>query len=136
MTQEQEDEGKNGNLAFEAFKHLTTLSAGSIVVIGTFLSDIFPKDEQGNLLVDSRSKFLIAASFIFFGLSLAASAYSMYWFASRDVPSWFRSTFVKRLIGERRYTRMLSFLMPSAGAYFFFGLVCFGVAVLVHLFSV
>jgi len=128
MTQPPEDKEKNQNLAFEAFKHLTTLNAGSIVLIGTFLKDIFPENDQGLLM-----KWLIALSFIFFGLSLAASAYSMYWFASRDVPSWFRSTFIEGLIGERTFKWMLSFLMPSAGAYFFFGLVCFGVAVLMNL---
>ena len=36
-------------LGFEWMKQLTTLSAGSIVVIGTFLSNIFPTDKQGAL---------------------------------------------------------------------------------------
>jgi hypothetical protein len=41
-------------LGFEWMKQLTTLSAGSIVVIGTFLSNIFPTDNQGTLTVDYR----------------------------------------------------------------------------------
>jgi len=35
-------------LGFEVAKQLTTLNAGSIVVIGTFLSNIFPTDKTGN----------------------------------------------------------------------------------------
>jgi hypothetical protein len=143
MTQTQEDGGvpqgqgdgeKSQDLTFDAFKHLTTLNTGSIVLIGTFLRDIFPKDNQGNLLVDTGSKLLIATSFLLFGLSLAASAYSMYWVATPNVPSWFSRKSKELLYGsEENYERMLSFLMLSAGTFFFFGLVCFGVAVLTNL---
>src|SRR5215211_9050759 len=42
----------NEALGFEIFKHLTTLNAGSIVLIGTFLGDIFPHDKHGNLTID------------------------------------------------------------------------------------
>ena len=64
---------------FEVVKQLTTLSAGSIVLIGTFIKDIFPRDAHtGALAVDSISKGLIISSFILFGLSLVASSVSMY----------------------------------------------------------
>jgi len=48
---ETQDLSESIKLAFEAAKHLTTLNAGSIVVIGTFLSMIFPTDSQGILMV-------------------------------------------------------------------------------------
>jgi len=134
VTQPPEDGEKGQVLAFEAFKHLTTLNAGSIVLIGTFLKDIFPKDNQGNLSVDTGSKLLIATSFLLFGLSLAASAYSMYWVATPNVPSWWRDKSMELAYRSKvNYERMLSFLMPLAGTFFFFGLVCFGVAVLANL---
>lgn len=49
--------------------YLTTLNAGSIVLIATFLRDIFPKTEGGVLDVALYVKLLIAASFLFFGIS-------------------------------------------------------------------
>jgi hypothetical protein len=55
-------------------KHLTTLSAGAIVLIATFLKDIFPQD------IGLVLKILIAASFIFFGLSLVSASFLMYHF--------------------------------------------------------
>jgi hypothetical protein len=60
------------NLGFESLKHLTTLNAGSIVLIATFLRDIFPHQISLGL------KFLVAGSFILFGLSLASAAFLIY----------------------------------------------------------
>ena len=64
-------------MSFETFKHLATLNAGAIVLIGTFLQGIFPS-QNGVLNVGLGVKLLIAASFVCFGLSLAATAYAMY----------------------------------------------------------
>jgi hypothetical protein len=44
------------NRNFETVKHLTTLSAGSVVLIGTFLQDIFPKTKGGELAVGLFTK--------------------------------------------------------------------------------
>jgi hypothetical protein len=62
-------------LGFEAMKQLTTLNAGSIVVIGTFLSNIFPTDRQGTLTVPLYIKILIGLAFVGFGASLLLSTY-------------------------------------------------------------
>src|SRR5215211_1743744 len=67
-------------LLFEASKQLTTLNAGSIVVIGTFLRDIFPT-EQGTLAVGPFIKGLIAASFVCFGVSLILATFIMLYFS-------------------------------------------------------
>ena len=67
-------------LLVDASKHLTTLNAGSIVVIGTFLKDIFPT-EQGTLAVGPFIKGLIAASFVCFGVSLILAAFIMLYFS-------------------------------------------------------
>src|SRR5215217_5943542 len=64
----------------DVIKQLTTLNAGSIVVIGTFLSDIFPT-EQGTLAVGPFLKGLIAASFVCFGVSLLLSTFLMSYFS-------------------------------------------------------
>jgi hypothetical protein len=63
-------------VAFETIKQLTTLNAGSIVVIGTFLKDIFPS-KNGSLDVGAGMKLLITLAFISFGLSLIVSSYAM-----------------------------------------------------------
>jgi hypothetical protein len=63
-------------VAFETTKQLTTLCAGSIVVIGTFLKDIFPS-KNGSLAVGVGMKLLITLAFISFGLSLIVSCYGM-----------------------------------------------------------
>jgi hypothetical protein len=63
-------------VAFETIKQLTTLCAGSIVVIGTFLKDIFPS-KNGTLDVGAGIKLLITLAFISFGLSLIVSSYAM-----------------------------------------------------------
>jgi hypothetical protein len=61
------------SLYFEATKHLTTLSSGSIVLIGIFLKDIFP-NEAGALTISLPLKILIALSFLTFAISLMLSA--------------------------------------------------------------
>ena len=63
-------------LAVESSKQLTTLNAGSIVIIGTFLKDIFPS-QQGTLIVGPFLKVLIALSFVCFGVSLVAASFAM-----------------------------------------------------------
>src|SRR5215217_2003623 len=64
-------------LGFEWMKQLTVLSAGSIVVIGTFLSNIFPTDKQGTLTMPCGIKLLIGLAFVSFGVSLIASVFAM-----------------------------------------------------------
>jgi hypothetical protein len=60
-------------LSHDTQKHLTTLTAGSIVLISTFLKDIFPKSKNGTLLIGMPIKVLIAVSFFCFGCSLLGS---------------------------------------------------------------
>ena len=61
----------------DADKHLTTLAAGSIVIIGTFIKDIFP-NENGTLTVGLGIKILIAAAFVFFGIALVFAVLGMF----------------------------------------------------------
>jgi hypothetical protein len=100
-------------LGFEAIKQLTTLNAGSIVVIGTFLSNIFPTDKQGALTVPLYIKVLIGAAFVWFGASLILSVLAMieYRFGSKAEPR---------------------FILPLTS--FTGGIICFGAAVLLNLF--
>jgi hypothetical protein len=66
------------SLPFETAKHLTTLTAGSIVLIGTFLKDIFPRDpETDTLALSAFSTKLVGAAFLLFGISLLTASYFM-----------------------------------------------------------
>jgi hypothetical protein len=73
-----EDVRESFKLAFEGVKHLTTLSAGSFVLIATFLKDIFPKGQDNTLALPLGDKVLVSASFLFFALSLVFSAFSLW----------------------------------------------------------
>src|SRR5215203_5259556 len=64
------------NVLLDQFKHLTTLSAGSIVLIATFLKDIFPRSDNGDLTMNLGLKLFIAASFVLLGISLISSVRS------------------------------------------------------------
>jgi len=117
-------------LHFENLKQLTTLNAGSIVVIGTFLKDIFPR-ENGTLDVSAGIKLLIALSFISFGVSLVLASYGMFQYARR---LWLfeRHGQITRLPPGLTLGRLLvRFLALPA---FSTGLICFGAAVLVNLY--
>jgi hypothetical protein len=125
------DRETDRTLGFEIFKHLTTLNAGSIVLIATFLGDIFPNDRQGNLTVDEAITDRIAAAFVLLGLSLLASTYSMYQFAHFETSL---SKWLKRHSNvENRFKEFLSLLRAFAGALFVLGLGFFGWAVLKNL---
>jgi hypothetical protein len=106
---------------FEAVKHLTTLNAGSIVIIGSFLSDIFPR-KGGILAVGLGIKILIAAAFLLFGLSLMLSVYAMYGL-SRHI-GWGHSMILEESVRVSTLP-LLSFVVA---------LLCFGLAVMLNLF--
>jgi len=115
--------------AVDLFKHLTTLNAGSIVVIGTFLKDIFPH-KDGTLAVGLGIKLWIAAAFILFGLSLVFATYFMTLF-STTLERWARSLDTEPPL----LPRSISLVARVAPFYcYVFGLVCFGAAVLINLF--
>src|SRR3712207_50085 len=65
-----------GARALDIYKHITTLSAGSIVLIGTFLKDIFPY-ESGTLAVSGGVRTTIVIAFALFGASLVTGALNM-----------------------------------------------------------
>jgi len=65
-------------MLFETTKQLTILSSGSIVVIGTFLSNIFPTDKHGILAIPNGIKLLIATAFVGFGGSLISATITMF----------------------------------------------------------
>jgi hypothetical protein len=114
--------------AIDNARHITTLNAGSIVLIGTFLKDIFPSKDE-TLAVGPGLKCLIAASFICFGLSLLTATLSMLLYTRA----------LQRVLVEedspasddpplRYYVRQAP--LPL----FAVGLVCFGAAVLLNLY--
>jgi hypothetical protein len=123
-------------LAFEVFKHLATLNAGSIVLIGTFLRGIFP-NEDGTLLVGRCIKVLIAGSFVSFGISLALAAFVMFRYAR------ILKDFLNAGLDTDQLTRAVDAAAGKVGfvsiwgglslALFTLGLFAFGGAVLLNL---
>ena len=57
-----EDAVRQGDAHFEVGKHITTLSAGATVLIGTFMKDIFPKTETGSLNLSNSAKLMLFIS--------------------------------------------------------------------------
>ena len=57
-----EDTVRQGEAHFEVGKHITTLSAGATVLIGTFMKDIFPKTETGSLNLSNSAKLMLFVS--------------------------------------------------------------------------
>jgi hypothetical protein len=74
------DVQKSIELGFDTAKQLTTLSAGSSVLIATFLKDIF-SDDAGDLAISAFETLLVGTSFICFGLTLLMSVAAMWLFA-------------------------------------------------------
>jgi len=115
-------------LGFEWMKQLTTLSAGSIVVIGTFLSNIFPTDKQGTLTIPLGIKLLIGAAFVGFGVSLIVSAIAM---------NTYRAILELFLRGDRPeeiYSPATRITISLPLPFFTGGVICFGAAVLLNMF--
>ena len=112
-----DDVRESFKLGFEAVKHLTTLSAGSFVLIATFLDGIFP-----NQLAEG-DKWLVALSFLFFAISLVISVYSL----------WRLATMVRsRRPYERKKPKIRGYIaIPSL--FYVFGLSFFGTAVLANV---
>jgi len=119
-------------LSFESMKQLTTLNAGSVLLIGTFLKDIFPS-KHGTLAIGPNIKLLIAMSFLCFGLSLGFAAYEMA-FYSRSLSKYQvylsggPAPTITPEIRWHSYTRKVP--MPL----FTVGLACFGLAVLLNFY--
>jgi hypothetical protein len=116
-------------LGSDTFKQLTTLNAGSIVVIGTFLKDIFP-NKDGTLAVGLGLKFLISAAFVLFGGSLIVAAYGNVRF-SHILETWARNPSRER---ELMHDVVSGRLKIAALVFFVLGIACFGTAVLINLF--
>jgi hypothetical protein len=123
------DVAETVRLGFEAMKQIATLSAGSIVVIGTFLSNIFPTDEQGALTVPLYTKLLIGAAFVGFGVSLFFSTRAMIRY--NNALETFLTTLGQRArVSSPGRRRLINLPLVS----FTVGLICFGTAVLLNLF--
>jgi hypothetical protein len=113
-----DDVRESFKLGFEAVKHLTTLSAGSFVLIATFLDRIFP-----NRLVKD-DKVLIALSFLCFAVSLVISVYSL----------WRLATMVRSRRSYERKKPKIRFNIVAPSLCYVFGLGFFGTAVLANVF--
>jgi hypothetical protein len=110
----------------ENYKHLTTLNAGSILLIGTFLKDIFPAPEQISLV----TKVLIAGAFLLFAISLVSSVWFMVIWANR----YFLIYPIRRSAQGMQREAPFSGLQTRAAWGFLLGLICFSLAVLMELF--
>lgn len=69
---------------FEINKQLTTLSAGSAVLIATFMKDIFPKTATGSLNLVGPAKVAIFLAFAAFFLATICAVLAMLPFINID----------------------------------------------------
>jgi hypothetical protein len=117
-------------LAFEAFKHLATLNAGAIVLIGTFLQGIFPS-KDGTLLVGPVVKVLIVLSFVCFGVSLGLAVLTM-----RRYTNLLRTYLLSLNLDHRsREDARVASIQAWTLFLFWLGLVAFGLAVVLNLYQ-
>ena len=74
--------GEGPRLFHDTFRHLTTLSTGSILLLATFVKDLFPVPEWS---------FLVGVSFGFLIVSIVSSVFMMaliaYYFGGGERPS-------------------------------------------------
>jgi hypothetical protein len=75
------DEARDSlKFGFESVKHLTTLSSGAIVLIGSFSKGVLPTTPSGQLsLHPSGLKWLLLVSFVLLLLSTILAAYTSFW---------------------------------------------------------
>jgi hypothetical protein len=118
------------NIGFEAIKQLITLNAGSILIIGTFLSDIFPTNADGTLAGPRYMAYLVGAAFVNFGLSLIVAVLAMFVYQSalvlyvEEEESFYENHVL-------RHISWVTILGPFG--FYAVGLICFGLAVLLNI---
>lgn len=77
-TSTTEDEKESIKLIFDTNKHITTLSAGSTLLLVTFMKDLLPTDAQGHLAVGRLELFFVVCSLACFGFVICLAAYTMH----------------------------------------------------------
>jgi len=148
-TKRSKDYTESIKLGFESVKQQTTLSAGSIVVIGAFLKDIF-SIKNGTLNVGegplgSIIFWLIVLSFVAFGLSLILSSIALFYYSRRlwlhihePRDEELHPQQVPQAPGEsKRVAQLREWATDRGKAVSIFalncGLICFGAAVILNL---
>jgi hypothetical protein len=97
----------------DVLKHMTTLGAGAVVLISTFMSDIFPKDKDGTLALTGFEKALLGLSMLCFGLTVFCAVTVLFSFVFR---------YVLEVVLPDRTIRWFTGLVLYA---FFFGIAIF-----------
>lgn len=116
-------------LGFQAMTQLTTLNAGSIVVIGTFLKDIF-HTSNGTLDVSPTIKLLIAAAFVCFGASLIFATMALFGYTRAMQNMLVVERQPDPGLEEAARPRIRQLPLP----FFTAGLICFGLSVILNLY--
>lgn len=60
LTDEKKAQQENNKLLFDVYKHITTLSSGTIVILATFLDKVFKNPKMGILITFSITSLLMA----------------------------------------------------------------------------
>lgn len=90
LTAEEKAEREAIKLLFEVYKHLTTLSSGSIVIICTFLEKFFKKAETLPVIIGSLLCFLFSILLSIYVMSRLAMQQKVGYVNSRSVSVLFR----------------------------------------------
>ena len=120
---------------FDSVKQLTTLSSGSIVLIGAFSKSILPTSESGQLSLNPPGlKYLLVLSFISLGASTLLGAYATFLHIRlmRDLGKYLGEHGPNEVY-EFEPQRTAVWRMTWSFYLFVFGLLCFGTLVLVSL---
>src|SRR5262245_33583424 len=85
LTAQEKAEREAIKLLFEVYKHLTTLSSGSIVIICTFLEKFFKKPETLPVIIGSLLCFLLSILWSIYVMSRLAMQQKIGYVNSRRI---------------------------------------------------
>jgi hypothetical protein len=82
-------EGKtNVDRFIDVNKHMTTLGAGAVVLMATFMKDIFPKADDGSLSLPTAMSYMLGFSLLSFGLTVFVSVSLLLYATSSQSPGF------------------------------------------------
>jgi hypothetical protein len=78
LTAEQKSQQESFKLLFEVYKHITTLSSGTILILTTFLEKLFKNPKAAQLVPFSISCFLLSIIFSLLIMAHLAAAQQVF----------------------------------------------------------
>lgn len=89
-------------LIFDSFKHLTTLCTGSLVILATFLKDLFPSPEW---------RLLASFSLVFFLLSIISAIFILMTLTKVMGEEGIKGDAIKKMLGINAFISLGLFIL-------------------------